>query len=156
MDHYKTEEILFLGPDEGTADVMDWASQRAKERGASFWKAFTTGKSRSLGGIPHVLLPFLLSLSFFRSFFFLSFFLLLSFFRHNHTHTHTGGGRQDMYGMTTRSIHQYVVGILAKLGIDEADVTKFQTGTCVVTTRGHDLFLGPASPHLTVVSCRCR
>ena len=70
VDHYKTEEILFLGPDEGTADVMDWASQRAKERGASFWKAFTTGKSRSLGGIPHVLLPFLLSLSFF----FLSFF----------------------------------------------------------------------------------
>lgn len=87
VDHYKTEEILFLGPDEGTADVMDWASQRAKERGASFWKAFTTGKSRSLGGIPH-----------------------------------------DMYGMTTRSIHQYVVGILAKLGIDEAEVTKFQTG----------------------------
>jgi glutamate dehydrogenase len=34
-----------------------------------------------------------------------------------------------MYGMTTRSIHQYVVGILAKLGIDEASVTKFQTGT---------------------------
>jgi hypothetical protein len=54
VDHYGTEEILFLGPDEGTADVMDWASQRAKERGASFWKAFTTGKSRSLGGIPHV------------------------------------------------------------------------------------------------------
>ena len=71
MDHYKTEEILFLGPDEGTADVMDWASQRAKERGASFWKAFTTGKSRSLGGIPHVLLPSLLS---FRFSFFLSFF----------------------------------------------------------------------------------
>lgn len=34
--------------------MMDWASQRAKERSATFWKAFTTGKSRSLGGIPHV------------------------------------------------------------------------------------------------------
>jgi len=87
VDHYGVPEILFLGPDEGTAEMMDWASQRAKERSATFWKAFTTGKSRSLGGIPH-----------------------------------------DLYGMTTRSIHQYVVGILAKLGIKEEEVTKFQTG----------------------------
>ena len=46
-------EILFLGPDEGTADLMDWASQHARHRGATFWKAFTTGKSQALGGIPH-------------------------------------------------------------------------------------------------------
>ncbi|KAI9216993.1 Glutamate/Leucine/Phenylalanine/Valine dehydrogenase-domain-containing protein, partial [Blastocladiella britannica] len=87
VDRYGHPEILFFGPDEGTADYMDWASQHARERGASFWKAFTTGKSQSLGGIPH-----------------------------------------DIYGMTTRSVHQYVVGILAKLGIDESTVTKMQTG----------------------------
>mmetsp|Transcript_5048 Transcript_5048/g.7107 ORF Transcript_5048/g.7107 Transcript_5048/m.7107 type:complete len:1008 (-) Transcript_5048:48-3071(-) len=87
LDYYKKEELLFLGPDEGTAGYMDWASQRAKERGYQFWKAFTTGKSLDRGGIPH-----------------------------------------DLFGMTTRSIHQYVVGTLNKLGIDESTVTKFQTG----------------------------
>lgn len=47
-------EILFLGPDENTADLMDWAAMHAAERQASFWKSFTTGKTAStLGGIPH-------------------------------------------------------------------------------------------------------
>ncbi|KAM9956355.1 hypothetical protein ACTFIR_003068 [Dictyostelium discoideum] len=87
VDHFAKPEILFLGPDEGTADFMNWASSHAKDRGAHFWKAFTTGKSLSRGGIPH-----------------------------------------DLYGMTTRSIHQYVLGTLAKLGRNEADCTKFQTG----------------------------
>ncbi|KAL7323039.1 NAD-dependent glutamate dehydrogenase [Mucor circinelloides] len=80
-------EILFFGPDEGTADYMDWASSHAKKRGASFWKAFTTGKSQSMGGIPH-----------------------------------------DKYAMTTRSVHQYVLGIYRKLNLKEEEVTKFQTG----------------------------
>lgn len=87
IDYYKKEEILFCGPDEGTADFMDWASNYAKKRNASFWKAFTTGKSLSFGGIPH-----------------------------------------DRYGMTTRSVHQYVLGILSKLGRTEESITKFQTG----------------------------
>lgn len=51
VDHYGKPEILFFGPDEGTADYMDWASQHARRRGASFWKAFTTGKSQSLGRV---------------------------------------------------------------------------------------------------------
>ncbi|KAL7320317.1 NAD-dependent glutamate dehydrogenase, variant 2 [Mucor circinelloides] len=80
-------EILFFGPDEGTAEYMDWASQHARRRGASFWKAFTTGKSQSLGGIPH-----------------------------------------DLYGMTTRSVHQYALGIYRKLGLKEEEITKVQTG----------------------------
>ncbi|KAF9288311.1 NAD-dependent glutamate dehydrogenase [Mortierella alpina] len=87
VDLYKKPEILFFGPDEGTADYMDWASAHARERGASFWKAFTTGKSQSLGGIPH-----------------------------------------DTYGMTTRSVHQYVLGIYRKLGLKEENCTKLQTG----------------------------
>jgi glutamate dehydrogenase len=87
VDYLKKEEILFLGPDEGTADLMNWASAHARSRGAPFWKAFTTGKSPSRGGIPH-----------------------------------------DTYGMTTRSIHAYVLGSLKKLGLDEAAITKFQTG----------------------------
>jgi glutamate dehydrogenase len=46
-------EILFLGPDENTADKMDLACLYSRKRGNPFWKAFTTGKSPSLGGIPH-------------------------------------------------------------------------------------------------------
>eukprot|EP01117_Protostelium_nocturnum_P004653 TRINITY_DN1685_c0_g1_i1.p1 TRINITY_DN1685_c0_g1~~TRINITY_DN1685_c0_g1_i1.p1 ORF type:complete len:1027 (+),score=415.86 TRINITY_DN1685_c0_g1_i1:160-3240(+) len=87
IDLYGKEELLFLGPDEGTANYMDWASTHARERKYKFWKAFTTGKSRSVGGIPH-----------------------------------------DLYGMTTRSIHQYVLGAMEKMGLDESKVTKFQTG----------------------------
>jgi glutamate dehydrogenase len=46
-------EILFLGPDENTADLVDWATEHARIRGAKFWKSFFTGKSMELGGIPH-------------------------------------------------------------------------------------------------------
>lgn len=81
------EEILFLGPDEGTAELMSWASQRAKGRGYQFWKAFSTGKPLLEGGIPH-----------------------------------------DIYGMTTNSVHEYVLGILRKLNIAEDKITKVQTG----------------------------
>jgi glutamate dehydrogenase len=87
VDRANKPEILFFGPDEGTADYMDWASQHARRRGASFWKAFTTGKSQSLGGIPH-----------------------------------------DIYGMTTRSVHQYVLGIYRTFALKEAECTKLQTG----------------------------
>lgn len=87
IDRHGKREILFFGPDEGTADYMDWASQHARVRGARFWKAFTTGKSQSLGGIPH-----------------------------------------DLFGMTTRSIHQYVTGIYRKMGVPEEACTKMQTG----------------------------
>ncbi|CEP16936.1 hypothetical protein [Parasitella parasitica] len=87
VDLTKKPEILFFGPDEGTAEYMDWASQHARRRGASFWKAFTTGKSQSLGGIPH-----------------------------------------DLYGMTTRSVHQYALGIYRKLNLKEEEITKVQTG----------------------------
>ncbi|EJD34372.1 NAD-dependent glutamate dehydrogenase [Auricularia subglabra TFB-10046 SS5] len=55
VDLYGKPEILFLGPDEGTADLMDWAAIHARERGATaWWKSFTTGKSAAkLGGVPH-------------------------------------------------------------------------------------------------------
>ncbi|KAI8138244.1 Glutamate/Leucine/Phenylalanine/Valine dehydrogenase-domain-containing protein [Fennellomyces sp. T-0311] len=87
VDLDNKEEILFFGPDEGTAEYMDWASLQARKRTASFWKAFTTGKSQSMGGIPH-----------------------------------------DLYGMTTRSVHQYVLGIYRTFGLNEEEVTKVQTG----------------------------
>ncbi|OQX96593.1 hypothetical protein B6I21_00515 [candidate division KSB1 bacterium 4572_119] len=86
-DYHGSEEILFLGPDEGTAEVMSWASQRAKQRGYKFWKSISTGKPLSEGGIPH-----------------------------------------DIYGMTTNSVHEYVLGILKKLNIQEENITKVQTG----------------------------
>jgi len=79
--------LVFCGPDEGTADFMDWAALHARERGYAHWSAFTTGKSTELGGIPH-----------------------------------------DLYGMTTRGVHQYVLGVLEKVGLEESEVTKIQTG----------------------------
>ncbi|CAK9438238.1 uncharacterized protein LODBEIA_P24880 [Lodderomyces beijingensis] len=53
VDLYNKPEILFLGPDEGTAGYVDWATLHAKERGAPWWKSFLTGKSPQIGGIPH-------------------------------------------------------------------------------------------------------
>ncbi|KAI0265566.1 NADH-dependent glutamate dehydrogenase [Gloeopeniophorella convolvens] len=55
VDLYEKPEMLFFGPDEGTADMMDWAALHARKRGAdAWWKSFTTGKTAAtLGGIPH-------------------------------------------------------------------------------------------------------
>ncbi|KDQ62057.1 hypothetical protein JAAARDRAFT_170205 [Jaapia argillacea MUCL 33604] len=55
VDLYDKPELLFFGPDEGTADMMDWAAIHARTRGAeTWWKSFTTGKTaETLGGIPH-------------------------------------------------------------------------------------------------------
>jgi glutamate dehydrogenase len=47
------EEILFFGPDEGTAEFMDMGATRGRERGYPYWKALTTGKSAAFGGVPH-------------------------------------------------------------------------------------------------------
>ncbi|TFK48742.1 NADH-dependent glutamate dehydrogenase [Heliocybe sulcata] len=89
VDLYNKPEMLFFGPDEGTADMMDWAAMHARDRGAeTWWKSFTTGKSAEhLGGVPH-----------------------------------------DIYGMTSLSIRQYVLGIYKRLGLREEDITKVQTG----------------------------
>jgi len=87
VDYYKLGVILFLGPDEGTAGLMDWASQRARILEYPYWKAFATGKTVEMGGIPH-----------------------------------------DLYGMTTNSVHQYVLKILDKAGLEEKNVTKVMTG----------------------------
>jgi glutamate dehydrogenase len=53
VDLYGKEEILFMGPDENTADLVDWATEHARKRGAPWWKSFFTGKNPKLGGIPH-------------------------------------------------------------------------------------------------------
>jgi len=53
IDYYGENEILFLGPDERTAHLMNWAALYAKRRKYPFWKAFTTGKESAIGGIPH-------------------------------------------------------------------------------------------------------
>eukprot|EP00672_Neobodo_designis_P008441 CAMPEP_0174854906 /NCGR_PEP_ID=MMETSP1114-20130205/32006_1 /TAXON_ID=312471 /ORGANISM="Neobodo designis, Strain CCAP 1951/1" /LENGTH=991 /DNA_ID=CAMNT_0016089615 /DNA_START=28 /DNA_END=3003 /DNA_ORIENTATION=- len=48
------EEILFLGPDEGTAGAFPTiAAKHAQKRGYAHWKSFTTGKTNDMGGIPH-------------------------------------------------------------------------------------------------------
>lgn len=56
VDLYGKPEMLYLGPDENTAGFVDWATLHAKKRGAALgfpWKAFFTGKSPTIGGIPH-------------------------------------------------------------------------------------------------------
>lgn len=53
VDLHGQEEILFMGPDENTADLVNWATEHARKRGAPWWKSFFTGKSPNLGGIPH-------------------------------------------------------------------------------------------------------
>lgn len=53
VDLYGKPEVLFMGPDENTADLVDWATEHAYKRGATWWKSFFTGKSPKLGGIPH-------------------------------------------------------------------------------------------------------
>jgi glutamate dehydrogenase len=53
LDLCCSKEILFLGPDEGTAGLMNWAALYAKRRGYPYWRAFTTGKEPALGGVPH-------------------------------------------------------------------------------------------------------
>jgi glutamate dehydrogenase len=50
VDYYGKPELLFFGPDEGTAPLMDAVALRAKERGYQYWRTITTGKSF---GIPH-------------------------------------------------------------------------------------------------------
>ena len=53
VDYHGKEEILFLGPDEGTAEMMDWAAEHARARGYRWWRSFATGKGPALGGVPH-------------------------------------------------------------------------------------------------------
>lgn len=53
VDLHGKDEILFMGPDENTADLVNWATEHARRRGAPWWKSFFTGKSPKLGGIPH-------------------------------------------------------------------------------------------------------
>ncbi|MBU4331313.1 MAG: NAD-glutamate dehydrogenase [Acidobacteria bacterium] len=87
VDYSGRELLLFLGPDEGTADLMEWASLRARVMDYPYWQAFSTGKPVSMGGIPH-----------------------------------------DLYGMTTNSVHQFVLNILKKNNILEKNITKVMTG----------------------------
>jgi glutamate dehydrogenase len=41
---------------------------------------------------------------------------------------HLGGIPHDTYGMTSLSVRQYILGVLKAHGLNEKDVTKFQTG----------------------------
>ncbi|MBM4086633.1 MAG: NADP-specific glutamate dehydrogenase GdhA, partial [Planctomycetes bacterium] len=49
-DYLGQPEMIFFGPDEGTAGFMDAIALRGKERGYKHWRTLTTGKSI---GIPH-------------------------------------------------------------------------------------------------------
>ncbi len=50
VDYYGKPEMIFFGPDEGTALLMDAVALRGKERDYPYWRTLTTGKSI---GIPH-------------------------------------------------------------------------------------------------------
>ncbi|MFP4033128.1 MAG: NAD-glutamate dehydrogenase domain-containing protein [Desulfococcaceae bacterium] len=49
-DYHGRPEMIFFGPDEGTAPHMDAVAFHARERGYKHWRTITTGKSF---GIPH-------------------------------------------------------------------------------------------------------
>jgi glutamate dehydrogenase len=50
VDYLGRPEMVFFGPDEGTAALMDAVARRARERGYRYWRTLTTGKSI---GLPH-------------------------------------------------------------------------------------------------------
>ena len=50
VDYYGKPEMVFFGPDEGTAQLMDDVAYHAREKGYQYWRTITTGKSF---GIPH-------------------------------------------------------------------------------------------------------
>ena len=50
VDYYGKPEMIFFGPDEGSAPFMDAISLQARHRGYPHWRTLTTGKSF---GIPH-------------------------------------------------------------------------------------------------------
>lgn len=49
-DYFSKQEIVFFGPDEGTASLMDAVAHRARSREYPYWRTITTGKSI---GVPH-------------------------------------------------------------------------------------------------------
>ncbi|MEN8254762.1 MAG: NAD-glutamate dehydrogenase domain-containing protein [Verrucomicrobiota bacterium] len=50
VDYLGRPEMVFFGPDEGTAPFMDDVAEYARKRGYKLWRTLTTGKSI---GIPH-------------------------------------------------------------------------------------------------------
>ena len=50
IDYYGKPEMVFFGPDEGTAPLMDAIAYHARGKGYQYWRTLTTGKSF---GIPH-------------------------------------------------------------------------------------------------------
>ena len=50
VDYLGKSEMIFFGPDEGTAPLMDAVSYQTKARGYKHWRTITTGKSF---GVPH-------------------------------------------------------------------------------------------------------
>ena len=50
VDYYGKSEMVFFGPDEGTAPLMDAVAYHARDKGYQYWRTITTGKSF---GIPH-------------------------------------------------------------------------------------------------------
>jgi glutamate dehydrogenase len=50
VDYLGQPEMIFFGPDEGTAGFMDAIAERGRERGYKYWRTLTTGKTI---GIPH-------------------------------------------------------------------------------------------------------
>ena len=58
VDYYGKPEMVFFGPDEGTAPLMDDVAYHARDKGYQYWRTITTGKSF---GIPHDAYGLLLS-----------------------------------------------------------------------------------------------
>lgn len=132
VDFLNQPEMIFFGPDEGTAGFMDAIACRARQRGYPHWRTITTGKDI---GIPHDTYGLTVSGQIFG---------LIS---HGASGTelqlegasrlisadpaalcHHLEGRIDLSGMTTTSVMTCLRTLLDHLGMREEDVCLMMTG----------------------------
>ena len=132
VDYYGKPEMIFFGPDEGTAPLMDAVSLRAKQRGYPYWRTITTGKSF---GIPHDTYGILKNGDLFG--------LLETHDRGTELQIngqtkivttdmekiyHIIGGKIEISGMTTTSIMSAFRALIAHYGKKEKDLNLMMTG----------------------------
>ncbi len=132
IDYYNQPEMIFFGPDEGTAPLMDAVAYRAKERNYPYWRTMTTGKSI---GIPHDTYGKLESGELFGLFDRGEDGVELQFNDNSHLLTHDMdeiysriGGKIATSGMTTTSVMSSFRTLISHYGKQEEDLNLMITG----------------------------
>jgi glutamate dehydrogenase len=132
-DYYGKPEMIFFGPDEGTAPLMDAVALRAKERGYAYWRTITTGKSF---GIPHDTYGRLTNKDHFGltssgeagTELQINGELVALTTDMEEIYNHIGGGRVEISGMTTTSIMGAFRALIQYYGEKEENLNLMMTG----------------------------